>query len=675
MRGRSNMKIKNYGAAIEAYEKAVELNPGNREAMKSLGEAYEYQGLTDKAIHQYERYLSRFSDDAGVAFKLGDFLQWSRYSYRKDDAIKYYRMGLKRNNDKTYRHKLAKLLAAEKKSIDEAIAEYKILLESDADNTAYRQEYRKLLLWDDGYLGDAIREYEKLASKNPDNYKVNYELAQLYVRDKSRSRDAIRQYEKLVKMRPQDVKLREEYARALAKDPSRHNDAKEQFEKVLASNNSTSTREVYADLLASKQSTRKEAAKQYALVLKSNPGNVSARLKYANLLGGSKETLPEAVQQYQIVLRSQPRNAAAHRGLANAYAWMGERDKAVYHSELATKYGDRGTTALKKDLMRGREPFIGGTFSYFTQPGDWYGITGILTTARGRFNPAHFITCHGEAGYETYWGGVEELGTVSGFVFKTDIEYRISSLHAFQVAYGYHSLSKAGDGNEFMLQYTADSPLLLFRGGIKRELVYESIASLAGHDAWPHGNSKYLGSARTTRFYSEVSKQYRFLEGRISPYFGWTSAESVNPNNLIGISADARISLTIRDLNRVSLAYFFESKRYERDHSGLMFPEPSDDTLPQPGGYFSPQGFVNQGPRLEYRYLDSDVQEIQACIGPSFQYSRDKSTEGSKTGLDLHLLYHRRFAENFAGTVTAGFSQSAGQYSRFALGIFGQYLF
>src|SRR6185503_6399893 len=76
-RARSNMQIGNYKAAIEAYQKAVKLNPNNRDAMKQLGEAYEKQGLTTDAIKQYDRYLERFHDDADIAFKQGDYLGWS----------------------------------------------------------------------------------------------------------------------------------------------------------------------------------------------------------------------------------------------------------------------------------------------------------------------------------------------------------------------------------------------------------------------------------------------------------------------------------------------------------------------------------------------------------------------------------------------------------------------
>src|SRR2546426_2999155 len=68
-RGRSNMEIGNYKAAIEAYQKATKLNPDNREAMKQLGLAYEKQGLTTDAIKQFDAYLGRFHDDADIAFK------------------------------------------------------------------------------------------------------------------------------------------------------------------------------------------------------------------------------------------------------------------------------------------------------------------------------------------------------------------------------------------------------------------------------------------------------------------------------------------------------------------------------------------------------------------------------------------------------------------------------
>ena len=47
LRSRENMKIGNYAAAIEAYEKYLELQPDDREALKGIAQAYEKQGQTD----------------------------------------------------------------------------------------------------------------------------------------------------------------------------------------------------------------------------------------------------------------------------------------------------------------------------------------------------------------------------------------------------------------------------------------------------------------------------------------------------------------------------------------------------------------------------------------------------------------------------------------------------
>ena len=123
-RGRSNLEIENYKAAIEAFEKVVERDPGNREAMRSLGIAYEKQGLKDKAVEQFDRYLARWDDDADIAFAQARALEWSRYAYREKDMLKYYRMGLKRKNDPAMRLRYATHLARHKETSQEAVAQY-----------------------------------------------------------------------------------------------------------------------------------------------------------------------------------------------------------------------------------------------------------------------------------------------------------------------------------------------------------------------------------------------------------------------------------------------------------------------------------------------------------------------------------------------------------------------
>lgn len=133
-RGRSNMEIKNYRAAIEAYENAAKINPDNLETTKILGIAYEAQGLRDKSIAAFDKYLDQNPDDYDIAFKQAQTLGWSRYAYREQDALKYYRMGLSRKNDARMRIKYATILARRKETNNEAIEQFKKVLDQSPRN-------------------------------------------------------------------------------------------------------------------------------------------------------------------------------------------------------------------------------------------------------------------------------------------------------------------------------------------------------------------------------------------------------------------------------------------------------------------------------------------------------------------------------------------------------------
>ncbi|MDH5640050.1 MAG: tetratricopeptide repeat protein, partial [Nitrospira sp.] len=146
-RGRSNLEIENYKAAIEAFEKVVERDPANREAMLKLGIAYEKQGLKDKAIEQFDRYLARWDDDADVAFAQAQALEWSRYAYREKDMLKYYRMGLKRKNDPAMRLKYAAHLAGNKDTSQEAVDQYSKVLDMQPHNAEAHRGLAKAYAW------------------------------------------------------------------------------------------------------------------------------------------------------------------------------------------------------------------------------------------------------------------------------------------------------------------------------------------------------------------------------------------------------------------------------------------------------------------------------------------------------------------------------------------------
>jgi tetratricopeptide (TPR) repeat protein len=665
-RGKANMEIGNYKAAIEAFQEVVRLNPNHREAMRTLGVAYELQGLTDKAIEQFDRYLKRFPEDADIAFRQADYLGWSRYAYRKKDAIQYYRMGLKVRDDPEKRHKLARLLAEDKKTLDQAIEEYRKLIRDDPKNQAFQVSYRKLLLWDERHLKEAIREYERLAAQRPEDFDTTYQLAGLLARDTGRTGDAVKQYKKLVAKKPDNLALRIEYAKLMVGHSAYFDAAREELEYILTRDRRVSIRQMYADLLASRESTRDQALDQYRILVGQAPGDTRIRLKYARLLGARRETAASAVEQYQTVLNREPGNGEAHRGLAQAYAWLGYNDKALHHTRQALQAapGDARMTGLKRTLMQGREPRVGSHISFVEQPGDLYGMRGYTATFHAQGDLFPFMTNLVEIGTEQYWNAQDQAG---GVLFRLSLQYRLDPSRSVEGSFALHGVRRTGRSEAFHLQYNVEGPGRAVRLGFKRELKYDSLLSLAGGAS----EDQPLGAASANRFYANLAATHRRLSVEASPYAGWVSAASGRPNPWLGADVNAAVSVAGAGPLRVALTYSLHATHYARDHGGFA----PGEGAPLPGGYFSPKLFLEQTPGILIRAMPGKDQEIELKGGPSFQFVREAAGNTSKTGAALQVSYEYGFGGAFRWTATAAYTQVADVYRRFFMANFIGYTF
>jgi hypothetical protein len=488
----------------------------------------------------------------------------------------------------------------------------------------------------------------------------------------------------LVEKRSSDITLHEEYADVLAANPQRFDDAKKEYEYVLSKNGSIKTREKYANHLSTRQSQRGEAQKQYAVILKSDPSNVPVRMKYARLLSARKETTPEAIRQYETVLKYQPNNGNAHAGLAKGYAWLGKKDKAAYHSKMAAKYAPKNkeVAELKRELTKGREPYVGGAVEYLYQPGDWNGINGVFLGLQGRYDLLPELTVNGKIGFETYTAGDQYQGTVKGGLFKGGAIYRFENVHAAELNLGYHTLVRTGDGMEALLQYILEVPDFVLKGGFNRELIYESVASLAGHDTYLYNRTNYIGSAKSNKFFIDIYKKLGIIEIQANPYFGWVSSEAASNNDMAGFTGGGKINIPLQEMHRGVIAYQFCGKRFRNDNSGFSIPPPkpanlpdSLDTLPGPGGYFSPQSYIGHNPRLEYHYEDNSLMEIHVSTGPTIYHFKAKAKEKSGVGIYFSGEYKRYIKENLRLTIGSGFENSGSGYSRFTLKSALDYLF
>ncbi|MGA1869817.1 MAG: tetratricopeptide repeat protein [bacterium] len=662
-RGKANMKIKNYKAAIEAFEKLLAINPNNREAMRQLGLSYELQGLTDKAIEHYDRYLKRFPDDAEIAFKQAHYLEDARFSYRKEDAIQYYRMGLTIKSHHESRHRLAKLLAGDKTTLDEALAEYKILIKNKPHDVNLKKEYRTLLIWDDRYLSDAIKEYEKEAGEYPDQFPIQHQLARLYYKDSNYTSKAIELYEKLVNQKPANMDLRTEYAKALAKSDRHFNQATEQFQIVLKERNDYETRLAYADHLAGNKSTFEEARKQYEQLLHTNPKDAGVRLKIARLLGAHFETIDSAITHYHILIKQNPGHSAAHRELAAAYAWRGDNDRAIYHSKRALRYNsqDKAADRIKDDLMKGREPKINTGFTYLTQVSDdsHYDYSWFSLNAGGNADITPFLTAGAEIGVQKYCNDETD---VDGTFYKLSLQGRVGPTRRIDAEWKYHDLQGAEDDAEFLVHYSVQNNRVLITSGIRRDFKYDSLLAIMGER--DEVSQRKIGSARSNTAFCRFAHQNERIQASAMPYLGYVSADSTSSNPLVGADADALFHLFHSGACAFSTFYKLQIYHYDKDNSGFI--DNSDE--PYAGGYFSPALFINNVLHLKVSYQLQGDRELHVSVGPSFQYTQGHSGEDEqKTGADLDLAYHVKLKTSLHFMVKASYYQIAEVYRRYAL--------
>lgn len=456
-RGNANMAIGNYKAAIEAFEKVVEMNPDNREAMRSLGLAYERQGLTDKAIEQFDRYLAKYDDDPEIAFKQAQALQWFRYAYREKDKLRYYRMGLKRKDDP------------------------------------------------------------------------------------------------------------------------------------------------------------------------------NMRLKYAAHLARQKSTSQEAIAQYEKVLAKEPRNVEAYRGLAKAYAWLGDNDRALYYTNLAHQYAGRepsDMTALRRDMMKGCEPTTEGRLGVILHPEKPFELYGFRLGSSGTMDLTPFSTATVEAGIEHFRDSSQNS---TGAYISIGTQVRFNPANRFEGMLEYHDVVRA-DGLAYKFEFAHDGSSFSIRPGVKRKFRYDSFTALAESRL----GGRLLGAARSTLLYTDLRTEAGRIRFDITPFVGWVSAESLGKNEQVGITTKAAITIRHDQVWDVSAEYLFYLTHYGEDQSGF---QPS--TLePLPGGYFSPQVFLNQIPRLAVTYATEDKSEIYMAAGPTVQYIDETQRPAVfRIGADAHAAY------------------------------------
>lgn len=399
----------------------------------------------------------------------------------------------------------------------------------------------------------------------------------------------------------------------------------------------------------------KDMLKYYRMGLKRKDDS-TMRLKYAARLAQHKETSQEAIAQYDKILDQQPRNLEAHRGLAKAYAWQGNNDLALYHANLARQSARRepgDLTTLRQDMLKGREPTVEGVIGMLAQPEKPFELYGFRIGSRGKVDLTPFTTTTLEIGAENFWSSKENL---AGSYLSLANQVRFNPSNRFDAILEYHGAPR-GDGLAYKFEYAHDGQSFSIRPGVKREFKYDSFAALAGS----RSTGQLLGLARSTLFYSTVSFDAGSVHVDVTPFAGWVTAENLSANDQIGLDLKASLPLWQTDHWDLSAEYLFYLTHYGENQSGFV----SNTREPLPGGYFSPQVFVNQIPRLAVTYTMENKDEFSLAAGPAIQYI-DESTQSSafRIGGDAHAAYTNHISKVWLLKLMADYTQVANIYTR-----------
>ncbi len=176
--GMSYSDQKKYDAAIESYQKALQVNPNFREAYNNLGNSYREKGMYDDALAAYQRALE-ISPNYDLAHANLGVLYQTRGRY--EEASSQFDIAIKLNPNRAYTHYSLCWTLKEMGKLAEAIEACKKALTVDP---SYKGAYRNLgiLYKETGKLEDAIVALKKALELDPNYLSAHEQLAGIYQR-------------------------------------------------------------------------------------------------------------------------------------------------------------------------------------------------------------------------------------------------------------------------------------------------------------------------------------------------------------------------------------------------------------------------------------------------------------------------------------------------------------
>jgi tetratricopeptide (TPR) repeat protein len=316
--------------SISLWEDVVKKSPQKARGHNNLGNAYDIEGLTDKAMEQYQIALNLEPDYAMAHFNLGTALISQNST---DDAIKHYRIALQLKPDFAEAYYSIGLTYWSKGLTDKAIEYYMKALRLKPYFTKANY-FIGIAYWSKGLIDKAIEHYMIALRLEPKNVKVHNNIGSAYS-SKGLFKKAIEHYMAALRLEPKNVAVHNNIGSAYVAI-GLFDKAVEHYKIALRmkpnyAEGHSNLGAVYMDM-----GLTEKAIEHYMIALRLNPDVAEAQFNLG-VAYWSKGMDDSAIEHYAIASKLKPDFEEAHFALGVAYLKKGNTDKARMEFQTVLK--------------------------------------------------------------------------------------------------------------------------------------------------------------------------------------------------------------------------------------------------------------------------------------------------------------------------------------------------
>lgn len=308
--------------AIPCYEKVLDIDSLNKEALQGLGMCYAQLKNMEKTIHYFDRAITQTPNDCRLHNAIANAYKATQAF---DKAMQHYEIALRINPEYASAHNNIATLFALQNNYPEALNHYRIAVNTEPDFTAAHYNLGLLLLKQDKHDAAAVQ-FNNVKTLNPLHLDAHFYSGVLHLRAHQLD-EAEKDFQQALLINPEHVDTLVNIGVIQIKR-AQEQLAVEYFTKALSlDENNVEARNNLAALFIH-HDRYENALIHYDLLLKQEPRNIEF-LYNAGVAQMALGHLNDAQIHFTAVLTQQPNHFAALNNLAAIHSRLGQREEAT----------------------------------------------------------------------------------------------------------------------------------------------------------------------------------------------------------------------------------------------------------------------------------------------------------------------------------------------------------